>query len=322
MLEGVRVDAKDSRAVKIHGVGTLRTRTEITGTPRSAQIVEEGPKRWLHIQYGEVFDAPKDPDGKSTAFDSGVTHTLTDIRGAHWKRPDSSEPINEARRLDCHRAKCCTRGSRQWRRLRKRARALRKRVAGVQRNAECRIAQRISEQADVVGLENLALRNMNASGRGTQSVPGCARKRALNEALARARLGRLHHAIERRCLKDGTWCVKVHPGGTSITCSRCAHRDPKNRRGQRFECTACGHAAHADQNAAVNIKVLTKARLASFLVRRATGDGDRRRDGQGRASDASARRAETPAGGQRRTRVRDAERASHEARYGLDGPAV
>ncbi|MEV4806467.1 zinc ribbon domain-containing protein [Nonomuraea sp. NPDC049421] len=46
----------------------------------------------------------------------------------------------------------------------------------------------------------------------------------------------------------------MNPAGTSRTCARCGHCAKDNRLTQAsFVCTACGHAAHADVNAAVNI---------------------------------------------------------------------
>ena len=47
---------------------------------------------------------------------------------------------------------------------------------------------------------------------------------------------------------------KINPTFTSQTCSVCRHRAPDNRKNQAaFRCVACGHEAHADVNAAVNI---------------------------------------------------------------------
>ncbi|MGW7485085.1 zinc ribbon domain-containing protein [Nonomuraea muscovyensis] len=46
----------------------------------------------------------------------------------------------------------------------------------------------------------------------------------------------------------------MNPANTSRTCSRCGHCPKENRVTQAgFRCTACGHTAHADVNAAVNI---------------------------------------------------------------------
>jgi transposase len=49
---------------------------------------------------------------------------------------------------------------------------------------------------------------------------------------------------------------KIDPAYTSQTCNACGHRDPKNRESQAvFRCRGCGHADHADVNAARNIAV-------------------------------------------------------------------
>jgi putative transposase len=46
----------------------------------------------------------------------------------------------------------------------------------------------------------------------------------------------------------------VDPRHTSQTCAQCGHVEAANRVSQAvFRCRRCGHAAHADTNAAVNI---------------------------------------------------------------------
>ncbi|MEU0518215.1 zinc ribbon domain-containing protein, partial [Streptosporangium sp. NPDC006007] len=57
----------------------------------------------------------------------------------------------------------------------------------------------------------------------------------------------------------------VNPAHTSRTCPRCGHVAKENRLTQAsFVCTACGHTAHADANAAINIL------RAGLALRRAT----------------------------------------------------
>ena len=52
----------------------------------------------------------------------------------------------------------------------------------------------------------------------------------------------------------GRELIAVNPASTSRTCARCGHSAQDNRVTQAdFACTACGHTAHADENAAVNI---------------------------------------------------------------------
>ena len=52
----------------------------------------------------------------------------------------------------------------------------------------------------------------------------------------------------------GRELIAVNPANTSRTCARCVHCAAENRVTQaEFACTACGHTAHADVNAAENI---------------------------------------------------------------------
>ncbi|WP_406290709.1 zinc ribbon domain-containing protein [Embleya sp. NBC_00896] len=64
----------------------------------------------------------------------------------------------------------------------------------------------------------------------------------------------LELALRNAARHTGTAVVLVNPAYTSQTCNRCKHVDPKSRKSQAdFRCTACGHRAHADVNAAKNI---------------------------------------------------------------------
>jgi putative transposase len=58
----------------------------------------------------------------------------------------------------------------------------------------------------------------------------------------------------------GVRVVYVDPAYTSQTCSRCGHCEKANRKSQAtFLCRSCGFSAHADLNAAVNIRARSRA---------------------------------------------------------------
>ena len=62
----------------------------------------------------------------------------------------------------------------------------------------------------------------------------------------------------------GVRVVLVDPAYTSQTCSACGHREKSNRKSQaEFQCQACGHALHADVNAARNIRAHAVRQAAS-----------------------------------------------------------
>ena len=58
----------------------------------------------------------------------------------------------------------------------------------------------------------------------------------------------------------GVPVIYVNPAYTSQTCSRCGHCEKANRTSQaKFLCVSCGYSAHADLNAAVNIRARGRA---------------------------------------------------------------
>lgn len=82
------------------------------------------------------------------------------------------------------------------------------------------------------------------------------------------RLKRLVQNFGRRVFKEaiksyseqyGFTVTEVNPAYTSQTCNACGYVDEKNRNGDSFKCLYCGHAGHADVNAARNHRSLAVA---------------------------------------------------------------
>ncbi|SDI47738.1 RNA-guided endonuclease InsQ/TnpB family protein [Natribacillus halophilus] len=67
----------------------------------------------------------------------------------------------------------------------------------------------------------------------------------------------LKRFIKERAAKHNIPVVDINPYKTSQTCFGCGHAEKDNRHRDRFQCTSCGHKAHADMNAANNIATST-----------------------------------------------------------------
>jgi putative transposase len=108
----------------------------------------------------------------------------------------------------------------------------------------------------VVVLEDLRTKNMTASAAGTIEHPGrnVRAKTGLNRAILDKGWHMLELALRNAARTTATTITLVAAAYTSQTCNDCKHVDPKSRESQAsFRCTACGHVAHADVNAAKNI---------------------------------------------------------------------
>jgi putative transposase len=111
-----------------------------------------------------------------------------------------------------------------------------------------------------VGIEDLRVTGMTASAKGTIEEPGrnVRAKARLNRVVLDNLPGERRRQLAYKAPRFGSELRLVPAAGTSQTCSACGVRDPASRLGcgRVFACSACGHQAHADANAARNIEAL------------------------------------------------------------------
>jgi putative transposase len=123
-------------------------------------------------------------------------------------------------------------------------------------------ANKIVRKADAISVEDLNIKGMKARCKlspddvkqGRFLKNGQSAKRGLNRSISDASWGTLIEKIQYAAAKSGKSFFKVDPRNTSRTCSKCGAIDALSRFGEKFVCTSCGHEAHADKQAAGNIK--------------------------------------------------------------------
>jgi putative transposase len=104
-------------------------------------------------------------------------------------------------------------------------------------------------------IESLDVAAMTRSAGGTVADPGVgvARKRGLNRSVLAQGWGELARQLAYKCERSGAALVEVPAAYTSQRCAECGELDAASRNGRHFACSACGHTADADVNAARNI---------------------------------------------------------------------
>ena len=121
-------------------------------------------------------------------------------------------------------------------------------------------ALRLVRDYDLIVTEDLQVANMTRraaprpDGEGGHLPNGAAAKSGLNSSILDAGWRVFLRVLTHKAEKAGREVIAVNPANTSRTCARCGHCAKENRvRQAEFRCTACGHQAHADVNAAINI---------------------------------------------------------------------
>jgi putative transposase len=133
----------------------------------------------------------------------------------------------------------------------------------------------------VVFVEDLQVKNMSASSKGTKAKPGkrVAQKSGLNRAILDASPFELRRQLEYKTQWRGGLLVAVPPQNTSRKCPECQHTAAENRKRQaKFVCVECGFRAPADYVGAVNIKEAGFALFATFARGKGVVAGTHRSD--------------------------------------------
>ena len=119
-----------------------------------------------------------------------------------------------------------------------------------------KISNIITNQFDLIAVEDLKTKNMSKSSKGNELCHGkmVKQKSGLNRAILNASFYQFLAMLEYKSKLNDKIFVKVNPAYTSLECSICGNRDKKNRPKQdKFECTACGFKINPDIQAAQTI---------------------------------------------------------------------
>ena len=139
----------------------------------------------------------------------------------------------------------------------------------------------LARDYDLIAIEDLRTRQMTKRpapkpdpDQPTAFLPNGARAKAgLNRAILASCWGGIEQRLHHKTSSSGTCVlVKVDPRNTSRRCAACGHTSGGNRESQAvFACQSCGHQAHADTNAAINI--LARATTTTSAAAAPPGNG-------------------------------------------------
>jgi putative transposase len=220
---------------------------------RSYRVTMDRAGRW-HLAFAAIpAPVPAPGNGQAVGIDRGVAVSAALSTGELLLVPSlTGRERARLRRLERRLART-KRGSKRRARVRLALARLRARETDRRKDWAEKASTAIARRFDLIRVEALQIPGMTRSAKGTVADPGrnVRAKAGLNRGILRSGWGLLVHRLAD---KAPGRVEKVNPAFTSQRCSACGQVDPKSRESQAvFRCTACGYAANADVNAAINI---------------------------------------------------------------------
>jgi putative transposase len=231
----------------------FRWSRQVPEEAKSFRVNRDRAGRW-HLAFAVI---PPPVDGPGTGqvvgVDRGVAVSAALSTGERLSVPGLRETeANRVRRLQRRLARAKP-GSNRRARVKTAIARLKARQTDRRKDWVEQTSTRLARRYDLIRVEDLKIKNMVRSARGTIAAPGTnvRAKAGLNRSIHAAGWGRLVMRLED---KAPGRVEKVDPAYTSQICHACGHRAADNRESQAvFRCRACGHTDHADVNAAENI---------------------------------------------------------------------
>lgn len=238
-------------AVNVPKIGWVKfRRTRAVSEAKSYRVTRDAAGRW-HIAFASIPESiPAPGNGEIVGVDLGVavsaalsTGELLNCPAPNWE---------QIRRLQ-RRMSRARRGSTRRGQMKTAVARVSVRAADRRKDWVEKTSTDLARRFDLIRIENLSVKGMTRSARGTVAEPGrnVRQKAALNRGILTAGWGQL---VQRLQDKAPGRVEKVKAAFTSQRCSRCGHTAPESRENQsRFRCVACAVVLNADVNAAQNI---------------------------------------------------------------------
>ena len=231
----------------------LKMHRQIEGKPLQLSIHRDGRGRWFAVVVVRLPDVFGPTSKGALGLDLGVENVATDSNGEVYGKVS---PDRQARRQHIEHALTRQKpGSRRWRQTQKRLARQRSKEAAARRTSHFQIASKIVRSGpQIICVEDLQLRNMTRSAKGTAEKPGTnvKAKSGLNRSILDAGLAQFIQILTDKAESAGRLMVAVDPKGTSQECSDCGKTVTKSLK-QRWHSCPCGAEYHRDHNAARNM---------------------------------------------------------------------
>jgi putative transposase len=233
----------------------MRDSFRYPGEVRSATVSLRAGKWYVSILTKREVEQPV-PHGPAVGIDVGVARFAT-LSDGTFIAPLSSFRKHE-QRLGKYQRRMArkVKGSSNWKKAKARVQRIHAHIANARNDFLHKASNTISKNHAMIAVEDLQVRNMSRSAKGSAETPGrnVRAKSGLNKSILDQGWFEFRRQLEYKTAWRGGFFAAVPPQNTSRTCPCCSHISADNRRTQAlFACIKCGHEANADHVGAINV---------------------------------------------------------------------
>lgn len=253
----INLDQDNSR-ILLPKLGWLRYRNsrEVLGEVRNATVSQSGGKWFVSIQTEREIEQPLPTATSAIGIDVGIA------RFATMSDENYIAPLNSFKKHQQRLARYQRRMSRKvkfsnnWKKAKAKVQKIHTGIANARKDFLHKTTTTINQNHALVCIEDLQVRNMSRSSKGSNEQHGkrVKQKSGLNRAILDQGWGEFRRQLDYKVSWNGGILLAVPPHNTSRTCPCCGHVSKDNRQTQeKFLCVDCGYENHADVVGAINV---------------------------------------------------------------------
>ena len=253
----IKLDQTNSR-ILLPKLGWLRYRNsrDVLGEVRNATVSQSGGKWFVSIQTEREILQPLPTATSAIGIDVGIARFAT-MSDENYIAPLNSFKKHQQRlaryqRRMSHKVKF----SNNWKKAKAKVQKIHTGIANARKDFLHKTTTTISQNHALVCIEDLQVRNMSKSSKGSNEQHGkmVKQKSGLNRAILDQGWGEFRRQLAYKVVWHGGMLLAVPPHNTSRTCPCCGHISKDNRQTQaKFLCVDCGYKNHADVVGAMNV---------------------------------------------------------------------
>ena len=258
----VRRVTKRKAFVKLPKIGEVafRISQSIEGKIKNATIKKETDGWYISFCCEKEIVVPEN-EMPTVGIDRGISETLVlsssenSLSNIELNLPKQCKELRDRIKVLQRRLRLKKKFSENWKKLQQQIRKLHSKIARIRHDFLHKASSYIAKNHSYISLEDLKIKNMSKSAKGTLDKKGrnVKAKSGLNREILFQGWGIFANQLKYKSEWNGGHLELINPKFTSTRCSECLYNNKLNRSKKKFECLNCNFVEDADKNASKNI---------------------------------------------------------------------